>query len=326
MNKAALVPRLEKIIGNPAFGEATVDELRVLVTVIALGGRAVSYDELAEGAGVSVSRVKSALALFLDAGILAEPGEFADVSDEFKEPKYVERAENTAKDIRDMGLAGLIEDCAGVLGVTSLNMEWVKLITSLCKDEGLAFEYVLDLVAYLVSKLKKDQKLSPHKLEKEAEKLIEKGIDTREELEIYLSEKENERKDEWEYRRALGLRGKLSENERDYIDKWAHRYGFSSTIVELAYNVMRDNCIDGGSYQYLDKVLTVWYEAECKTIEDCKRESERVLGDFNKKSFGEGAKTKSGKPRVAQTPKYSDFNSDDALMKALERSYGKDKN
>ena len=37
----------------------------------------------------------------------------------------------------------------------------------------------------------------------------------------------------------------------------------------------------------------------------------------------EDKKIKKDNTRVAETPKYSDFNSDDALMKALERSYGK---
>ena len=51
MSDVALVARLEKITDSPAFKEASKEELRVLVAVITLGGKPVSYSDLADMAG-----------------------------------------------------------------------------------------------------------------------------------------------------------------------------------------------------------------------------------------------------------------------------------
>ena len=324
MSDIALLARLERISDNPQFCEATKEELRVLVAAISISGRPVSYEALAELAGVSPARAKSSVTLFIEAGILAVADERADLCDEFKAPAVIDRSESVAKEIRDSGLKGLLEDCAEVIGVPTLSTDDVKAITSLYADEGLSLEYILELTAYLASKITNGRRLTSRKIVSEAEKLKEKGIDTEEALGVYLLEKEKEIKDEWEYRKVLGVFGKLSQSERNYIDKWAHKYEFSPSVISKCYDIMRTHA-GGFSYQYMDKVLTNWYNAGCKTLEDCAKESEKVGELFKEKYSPADNNSQKTATRVAETPKYSEFNSEDALLKALERSYGTDK-
>ncbi len=324
MNKIALHARLEKIADNEAFREATKEELRVLVAAISLGKRETSYEDLALLAGVSSARAKSAVTLFLESGILSCADEYADVSDEFDTPEKLDTSVSAAKEIRDSSLAELIDECAAIIGVPALPTDDVKAITSLYSDEGIPCENILIITAYLASKVKEGKRLTSRRIVSEAVKLRERGIDTCEAINAYYYEKDKEIKDEWEYRRVLGLSGKISDAEREYIDKWAHVYEYSTAIVAFAFEITRLNTTKT-SILYMDKLLTAWHGAGCKTLEDCKREHE-ANGEKLKEKFAiPEKKNGSGTPRVAQTPKYSDFNSEDALLKALERSYGTDK-
>ena len=324
MNNIALIARLERITESPAFLDASREELRVLVAVISLGSIPTDYETIADMAGVSAARAKSAVTLFLEEGIISFADEYADVSDEFKVSAIQDRSESTAKEIRDSGLASLIEECAELMGVPALPTEDVKTITSLYADLGLACEYILALTAYLAGKIKDGKKLTVRRLAGEASKLKDKGIDTFEALEVYLMEKEKEIKDEWEYRRVLGLGGTISDRERKYIDKWAHEYEFSVAILSLGFEITRINT-GKTALPYMDKLFTSWHEAGCKTLEDCEREHQKNSGVLKDKFAPSDAKSRQSTTRVAETPKYSEFNSEDALMKALERSYGTDK-
>ena len=69
----------------------------------------------------------------------------------------------------------------------------------------------------------------------------------------------------------------------------------------------------------MDKVLTVWYEADCRTVSECIKKSEEVKFDFSKKTN----KASSSKKAENKT-RYGDFDVKDAFKRALERSYGKE--
>ena len=70
---------------------------------------------------------------------------------------------------------------------------------------------------------------------------------------------------------------------------------------------------------YIDKVLTTWYNAGCRTMSECIKKSEEIKFDFSTKR----AKKDSVK-KNAEKPRYGDFDVKDAFKRALERSYGKD--
>ena len=137
-----------------AFTEASKEELRVLVAIGFSDG--LSESEIATAAGVSASRAKSAIALWLAEGIIEEcineviteefanrlhPGELVETS-----------AKDVAESIRDEGLSLLIEECAALLKKPALSTEEIKCITGLVTQYSLTADYVLTLAAHLSAK------------------------------------------------------------------------------------------------------------------------------------------------------------------------------
>jgi DNA replication protein DnaD len=98
-----------------------------------------------------------------------------------------------------------------------------------------------------------------------------------------------------------------------------HEYGYSLPIINEAYNItvaVKSKIV----YSYIDAILTAWYNAGCKTLEECKAKSEMIKHENFKNANNSSQKSK--KNVEADTPKYTEFNSEDALLRALERSYG----
>ena len=321
MNEFCFITDLTDIAENECFREASAGELRVLLVLIEYNKRKISLDTLSELACVSEARVKSAITLFESAGILSKADGYAVIKDEFASQDIDKYSVSVAREIRDERLAELIEECAVLMESESLPTEDVKIITSLATDTTLAPEFILALAAFLKSTLKENKRLTAKKLRAEAEKLIAKDIDTLEALEAYIKNKSGEIRDEWEYRRILQMWSRpFSNTEREYIKKWSHEFGFSTAIVSEAYEktILNTHVL---SFPYMDKLLTDWHEAGCKTLAECKARSEQT-GAALKTERCEKPRGTSGIKESA-TPKFSSFDSEDAMMRALERSYGK---
>ena len=122
-------------------------------------------------------------------------------------------------------------------------------------------------------------------------------------------------------RELLGIRGRaLTKTERDFFKKWMHEFGYSKDIIGEAYDITVSATGDR-SLPYMDSILTGWHDADCKTLEECRTKAEMHKYEGKKKANNSSQKSK--KTVEADIPKYSNFNSEDALMRALERSYGK---
>ena len=325
MSEVCYIADISCLTENELFRDASRDELRVLLSILELGGRAVTYEKLSLMSLVSLARVKSAIALWCEAGIIHEVDGYAAVSDEFKSVDSEDKSVIIAKEIRDEGLKELIDECSALMDRPSLSTEEIKNITSLYTDLSLSPEYILALTAYLAERTGEGRRLSVKKLVNEAHKLSARGIDTLEELEMYIISKSKETKDEWEYRRVLGIWGRnLSDTERGYFNKWANELGYSSAIVSVAYDLSIINT-QKTSLPYMDKVLTRLHNEGCRTVEECKSHIELHREKFREEYEGYQKSAKTQKTKTADTPKYSDFSSEDALMRALERSYGDSK-
>ena len=73
----------------------------------------------------------------------------------------------------------------------------------------------------------------------------------------------------------------------------------------------------------MDKVLTHWHEVGCKTLDECIRLNEREHAQMDAERQ---APKPPSIPRKKPTPRYGDFDVNDAFEKALLRSYGEDSN
>ena len=306
----------ELLFGSDAFIGATKEELRVLVAVMA--DRAAADEEIAEAAGVSVARCRSALTLFEEEKILISKDT---VSEEFEAP-ILEPDEDcsvkVADDIRDNGLAELLTEFAKLLSKPTLSTGQVKKIVALNTNYSLSEEYLLNLGAYLADL----GKLSVARLVSEAIKLVERDIDTPEALQAYIDDKRHSTDADLRIRRLFKKYDRpFTKSESMRFKKWIYDFGYSEEILEQAYElcVAKTDKFQAG---YMDHILERWHEKGCKTLSDCNAQTQRDRAELAAKNKNG---TKSASHKGEQTaPKYGAFSAEDALMRALERSYGTD--
>lgn len=309
------------LVSSESFTEASKEELRVLVAIMCTNA-AVSIEQLAASAGVSVPRTKAAITLFEECGIITkndESGFVGEVIYEFENKiKLGERISETAleaaKSIRDNDLYDLQREIERLLG-KSLSSYEIGTLTTLYTQSGLSPQYILLLASHLTS-VRTIVRVST--IARKADALIANGIDTLEELERYIEEKSKEVSGEAEMRDLLGIHGRtITPTERKYFSRWLHEFCYSVAIIGEAYDI----CVastGSRSLKFMDKVLTAWHESDCKTVEECRIQHEQHKENNKKKTVKERAASK----KEAETPKYSEFDSENALMRALERSYG----
>lgn len=312
---------LAALTASPTFAEASAEELRVLFALLSPTGAHGSAEQLATLAAVSRARVLGALALWEEAGVIER--ETAGVSFEFEErpgdkfnPREAKSAE-LARDIRDNSLAGLITECTRIMKKGSLTHSEIAAISALYTQLALSPEYILTLAAHLAER----GRLTPRRLASKAESLVAKDIDTLEALEIYVAESERSNAAVWEFRRVLGIWGRATApSEREAFLRWSDEYGYGPEIVRTAYD-LSVRSISKLSVAHIDAIIRTWHEGGCKTVAECKRAAEQFSADLAAKEK-ERSKRGGKKQTAKEEPKYSDFNSEDALMQALLRSYG----
>ncbi len=298
----------------PGFAEASREELRVIIAIME------SREPLSEGdvtslAGVSAARAKGALAFWEAEGVICGLDDCV-ITEEYPERVRVgelfETESNTvAESIRDEGLKGLLEETAAMIEKPVLTDNEIKCIVGLVTQYRLTVDYILELAAYIRSK----ERLTVNKLRDRAIRLVDKGIDNTEALGVYMNENQDRHPCEIEFRRLLGIyERRLSAAEKEMFRKWADDFGYSAAIVGEAYNI---SALGTGklSLSYMDKVLTSWHEAGCRTVEEC-------LANHAVKAADTKVQVASRRTRTEpQKPRYGDFDINDAFSKALERSY-----
>lgn len=310
------------VIGNSAFTEASKEELRVLLALIELSGQCESEEALAEAAGTSLARCKSALTLWEESGAI-RPADRNIVETEFEDRLTVGEIDETpaiavAESIRNENLADMIEECATLMGQACLPNADVKNLTALYTQYCLSPEYIATLCAYLAGK----GDLTVRRLCNEAIKLSGKGCDSVEALNAYIKDSEESSGAEWEFRRVLGIYGRnLSVSEKKYFKKWAEEFGYSVGVVSEAYDIAVLNTKSGrGDLRYMDSLLTAWHEAGCKTVNECR---EKLDADRLRRE-SERSEAKKRQKTTAETPRYGNFDINEAFNNAVARSFGEE--
>lgn len=308
---------LSGLCQNPAFTEASAEEMRVLLTLASLDGAPTEESDISRMAGVSAARCRAAIAFWEGAGVLSvnrTPGiveEFEErlVAGELDEEPIIEVAET----IRDEQLASLIDECTALVGTPCLPPRDVNNIVYLVSQYGLTPEYIITLAAYMASK----GELKIKRLCDKAIELQRKDIESVEALERFIDQKEKGY--EYEYRRIMGIYNRaLSKDESECFRKWSCDFGYSAEIISEAYNIAVKYADVGKSYHtYMDSVLTNWYNAGCKTLNECLAHSESEKAK-SKAQQTEKKYTKS-KP---EAPRYGNFDVNEAFLNAVERSFG----
>ena len=308
------------VTSSPAFAEASADELRVLLALIEAQGDFGSESALAKKAGVSRARCMGALAFWEEAGVIKRDDGSPRVSEEFGERLkegeiFEEESLVVAERIRDENLAEVLDECARLMGLAVLSNTEIKQITALNTQYSLSAEYIMTLAADMASR----GRLRAARLTSEAIKLAGSGVDNVELLEIYIKNRQENSGAEWEIRRIMGIYNRtLTKSERERFARWSNEFGYSAEIITEAYDIAVDATGGKNVSAYMDKILTAWHEAGCKTVSEClaKREGDRATLSEAKSAPKKKAKSS------ADTPRYGNYDINDAFNKALARSYG----
>lgn len=299
---------------SESFGEASREELRVLVAVME-SAEPLSVEEISSLASVSPARAKGAVAFWSAEGIFTESDGIAEEFAATVRQGEIDEipAARVAVSIRDEGLADLIEECAEIMGKPALTTEEVKNLTALVTQYALTTDYIATLAAYLASK----GKLTAVRLRDRAISLVGRGVDTTEALEVYIKDREKQSSAEIEFRRLLGIYNRsTTEMERNAFNKWSEELGYSTAVVGEAYSICVANT-GSLSIPYMDKVLTAWHEAGCKTVEECRA----FYSSQKAAEKPEDERPKRRSKSEPEKPRYGDFDINDAFAAALKRSY-----
>lgn len=326
------------------WAEASVDELRVL-TYLLTKSTPTPEDEIAKACGITAARTKSALALWREAGMLvrksdeesAEATRGADptaprVTYEFEpsvgtDPTDEAEAVEVAHTIRNASLAELMSDVALLLGKAALNQLEAKQLSSIYEQLGLSGEYIVTLATYMSEHAKSSGKrFTVRLLLDRCSALTTRGIDNLEALETYIEAQEKNSGYMYELRRLFGIWNRnFSKTEEEAFNKWADEYGYGIGIITEAYDVMVGS-INKFSISYMKKLIDAWHAAGVKTVADVREYVEGHRAELAGRAVAQKEREpkRSGARKAAQTPLYSAFDSEDALMRALERSYGEE--
>ena len=319
---------LDSLAEKDCFKEASREELRVLLTLVSLDGNVVSEDELARLAGVSTARCRASLVLFTECGILTEGDSV--IIDEFAErrstdDRYNKPSAEVARSVHDAGMASFLEECARLLERPALNTEEIKDIEYLVTDLGVSQEYVLVLIAHLCDRRKT---VTARIVLKAAEQLTKKNIDTTEELERYINKLEKTSNEEWEFRHRFEIYRPLSDTELKYVHKWMREYGYDIEIIYAAYGAATKTVTQSVPFSRIDRILTEWHEAGCTTVSECLSKGEEYREAKRKEAKGDVRDDSQAPKKKAKknesNAKYNDFNTEDALLAAIKRSYRDD--
>ncbi|MBP5209662.1 MAG: DnaD domain protein [Clostridia bacterium] len=305
-DKTDLLRALERLPFGDHLKEATAEDLRVLVCLLALDDGA-GVSDLARAAGCSAARVRGALAFWQECGVTADrtPAKKPLASARNLAPQT--EAEDAAY-IREHDLGALIDECQTLYG-RLFNPAEISVVVGLSEQLGLDDAYVLTLAGWCVKQNKKTLRY----LERIAIGLSDDGIDTPARLDEHLKRREKALSAEGRLRKLFGIGERaLSKTETDCFGRWVCDFGFDMDVIGLAYDITVDQK-QKALVRYTDSVLARWHGAGCRTLADVEALLEKEKRE---------RKTSAAAVRGAYSPSDGgSFSTEDFFARALERSY-----
>ena len=279
---------------------ATREELASLLAALS-DARAFSdfdscADDIASAAGVSRAELESSLSFWRGAGVISIDGAQNAAENSAPRRKLSPKRESPELSGRDVEAivassperVSLLNECQQTLGHVFNNAE-SAVVLSMREYLGLEDEYILLLLAYCAKRGKTSVKYA----EKMAYSLYDRGIETSEALEEYLTWLESSLELEGRFRKLAGLGSRaFSKKEREYFERWAREFGYSYDMIDAAYSATV-NAIGKFSMPYMNKILESWHNEGYKTPEDAaarsRKDGDGTRGGFDTDDFFEMA-------------------------------------
>ncbi len=307
--------RLPTLVGNPALGEASADDLRVLIYLAEQDYRC-GVEEIAHGLGITLTRAAAGLEHWLQAGVITEGATAASVSPVVDDSLILGTAAEDAREIAERRLKGCLDTCSEILGKL-LNPAEINLLVGVITNYGVSDSYLVTLLDFCVNRLEvRGVKYTV----KVAGTLFEEGIRTDAALDAYIRRYESVHSNEGQVRRLFGIGERsLTKREREILGRWFSDYGYDMEIVGIAYDITVATATRVG-LAYADKILTKWHEAGLKTLSEVEAylEKERAT----RATTPAPAPKRGGKKTSAPTGTAASFDVGNFFESALARSYG----
>ena len=164
-------------------------------------------------------------------------------------------------------LSGMFYQAESILG-HPLSGNEIELLFSFYDWLGLPCEVIVMLLSYATNMGKTGKRY----LETVAIDWADKGIDTFDKAEEYITRLEEVHRSEYKIRSILGIYDRaLTQTEKKYIKTWTEELNISPELVELAYDRTVENT-GKLSWAYMNKIIRSWYDSGIKDAEGVKRE------------------------------------------------------
>lgn len=202
-----------------------------------------------------------------------------------EQPQYTEVDVLSAMDT-DVDFRALYGEVQRLLG-KNLNTEELKILLGFVRYLGLPADVIVLLVCHCKDEARKlGSKRNPtlHRIEKEAYKWADLGIDTMEEAAAYVRQQSQRFSQVGRIMEILQIRGRnLTAPEKRYLKQWLEM-GFEEEMIGLAYE---RSCVNTGglAWPYMNKILLSWHEQGLHTAQQIR--NERKPGTVPKGASGE---------------------------------------
>ena len=219
-------------------------------------------------------------------------------------PAYSQKEINAAAK-EDKQISGMFYQAETILK-KALSPSETELLFSFHDWLGLPVEVILMLLSYATKKGKTTKRY----LETVAIDWADKGIDSFEAAEAYVSELEATDSAENKVRSILGIYGRgLSSTEKKYIKLWVNELKIPTELISLAY----DRTVEYTgklSWSYMDKLLQSWIANGYLTVDDVKAADEeyhKTNGKMNPNGGVKKPKNKFNNYDDGNMEKYADL-------------------
>lgn len=219
-------------------------------------------------------------------------------SDPKMRPSY-KSSEIEAAAEKNQVLSGMFYQAESILGHL-LSGNDMELLYSFYDWLGLPCEVIVMLLSYAAGQGKTGKRY----LETVAMDWSDRGIDTFDKAEEYISELEEINSSEHKIRSILGIYDRaLTQTEKKYIGSWTRELKIAPELVEAAYDRTVENT-GKLSWAYMNKILVSWHENGIKDKSGVERENE---------IFEQTKKSRSYKPKSEKSKfnNYEDTNKTD---------------
>ena len=295
---------------------ATDEQMRVLLCIAKDQALADHPAKLAAEAKVEAGKISDLLVFWQSKGILIpEDSAAVPAIAKVSEPETIRvlpRADEipnySSTELAEMlekrsALRSMVDDAQQILGKMCNTYE-VNLLLGMTDYLGLDENYIL----LLLSHCRRIEISSMRAIERYAIRLVDKGICTVPELEVWVEQAEALHTLEGQVRRLLGMNNRsLTEKQKKMLETW-QSYGYGEDVIRRAYETAAD-AIPEPTLNYLHSILERWHGEGLKTVQeiDRKREEEEAQKAARKK----GKNTNSS------------FDTDDFYEAALRRTFQK---